>query len=105
MLRHKEMRKSFVETTNFTSLLKVNTKETHMKSALEGTIVLDFTRHMSGPYSTLLLADFGVDVIKVASLPHGESVTKPNKKTSLISQNFVLLPWWAAASIAKGVYP
>lgn len=47
-----------------------------MQSALEGTTVLDFTRHMSGPYGTLLLGDFGADVIKVESLPHGDPTRK-----------------------------
>lgn len=47
-----------------------------MQSALEGTTVLDFTRHMSGPYGTLLMGDFGADVIKVESLPHGDPTRK-----------------------------
>lgn len=47
-----------------------------MHSALDGTTVLDFSRHMSGPYSTLLLGDFGADVIKVESMPHGDPTRK-----------------------------
>lgn len=47
-----------------------------MQSALEGATVLDFTRHMSGPYGTLLLGDFGADVIKVESMPHGDPTRK-----------------------------
>jgi crotonobetainyl-CoA:carnitine CoA-transferase CaiB-like acyl-CoA transferase len=39
---------------------------------LEDVQVLDFTRHMSGPYATLLLGDFGADVVKVESLPDGD---------------------------------
>ena len=89
-----------------------------MKSALEGTTVLDFTRHMSGPYGTLLLGDFGADVIKLETISHsdptrkmdagfvdGKSVTKQNKKTAMIFQIFGLLPWRTVASIDKGVYP
>ena len=89
-----------------------------MKSALEGTTVLDFTRHMYCPYGTLLLGDFGADVIKLEPLLNGdptrkmgtafidgESVTKPNKKTSMIFKNLGLLPWRSVAYIAKGVYP
>lgn len=40
--------------------------------ALQGIRVVDFTRHMSGPYATALLGDFGADIVKVESMPHGD---------------------------------
>ena len=43
-----------------------------MQSVLEGTSILDFTRHMSGPYCTVLLGDFGAEVIKIESMPYGD---------------------------------
>lgn len=38
-----------------------------MQSALEGYRVVDFTRHQAGPVCTVLLADMGMEIIKVES--------------------------------------
>jgi formyl-CoA transferase/CoA:oxalate CoA-transferase len=39
---------------------------------LDGLVVIDTTRQMSGPYASMVLGDFGADVIKVESAPLGD---------------------------------
>jgi crotonobetainyl-CoA:carnitine CoA-transferase CaiB-like acyl-CoA transferase len=40
---------------------------------LKGVKILDFTRHMAGPYATVFLADYGADVVKIEGLPDGDA--------------------------------
>jgi formyl-CoA transferase/CoA:oxalate CoA-transferase len=47
-----------------------------VSGAIEGLRVVDFTRHMAGPFATLVLSDHGADVIKVEALPHGDTTRR-----------------------------
>jgi crotonobetainyl-CoA:carnitine CoA-transferase CaiB-like acyl-CoA transferase len=44
-----------------------------MSKPLEGMRILDFTQFMSGPMCTLLLSDFGAEVIKIENPPLGDN--------------------------------
>lgn len=50
---------------------------TEATSALAGVTILDFSRQMAAPYGTVVLSDFGADVIKVESTPAGD----PSRRT------------------------
>jgi CoA:oxalate CoA-transferase len=46
-----------------------------MTDALQGIRVLDFTQMMNGPFGTMMLADFGADVVKVEP-PEGDTMRR-----------------------------
>lgn len=47
-------------------------KQTPSKGPLSGVKVLDFSRILSGPYASMVLADLGAEVIKIEPLENGD---------------------------------
>ena len=43
-----------------------------MSKPLEGIVVLDMSRVLSAPFTGMILADMGADVIKIEALGHGD---------------------------------
>ena len=54
-----------------------------MRKLLDKVIILDLSRYQAGPYGTLILADFGADVIKVEDPKKGD----PGRRVTAYTQN------------------
>jgi len=63
-----------------------------MINALDGIKILDFSRQMAAPLGTAMLSDFGADVIKVESMPHGDP-SRNTGKAYMGDQSALFLMW------------
>ncbi|GAB3348059.1 CaiB/BaiF CoA transferase family protein [Amycolatopsis echigonensis] len=61
-------------------------------SALSGIRVIDFSRQMAAPLGTAMLSDFGADVIKIESMPHGDP-SRQTGKSFLGGESALFLMW------------
>jgi len=59
-----------------------------MSKPLEGFRILDFSQFMSGPMCTLLLSDFGAEVIKIENPPIGDNTRYGNIIEHDVSSHF-----------------
>ena len=76
-----------------------------MSGVLEGLVVLDLTRYLSGPHCTLLLAGLGAEVIKIDD-PAGGDPAAGAPPVRWASATEVASAWNAArvAGSARGPY-
>lgn len=59
-----------------------------MSKPLEGLRILDFTQFMSGPICTLLLCDYGAEVIKIENPPLGDATRYGNIVDNKVSSHY-----------------
>lgn len=59
-----------------------------MSKPLEGFRILDFSQFMSGPMCTLLLSDYGAEVIKIENPPLGDNTRYGNVIENEVSSHF-----------------
>lgn len=63
------------------------------EGALAGLKVIDFSRHMAGPFATVILADHGADVIKVEGLPEGDPTRRMGVGGTIRGESGTFLMW------------
>jgi crotonobetainyl-CoA:carnitine CoA-transferase CaiB-like acyl-CoA transferase len=62
------------------------------RPALDGITIVDLSRHMAGPYATLVMGDFGANVIKVESIPDGDP-SRQNGTVFTAGESAMFLVW------------
>jgi len=58
--------------SRFDDLPSLTPRDVAAPLALHDILVVDFTQFISGPYCTMILADFGAEVVKVENPAHGD---------------------------------
>ena len=68
--------------------------------ALAGIRVLDFSHFIAGPYATMLLADFGADVLKIETPGKGDDFRHYPPVDAAMPATFFCFPFFFSAASA-----